>query len=61
MAGRLMIVPATAIKAWRDLQDHVAAFFREMGYETITPYTVDLAGRGPKKRSMFLSEILVPA
>ena len=44
-----MIIPASEILDWRDLQEKVAMFFREMGYYATTPFIVELAGRGKKE------------
>lgn len=31
--GMTMLIPTSAIRDWRDLQDKVADLFREMGYK----------------------------
>src|ERR1700754_2667432 len=44
-----MLIPTDEILDWSDLQEKVAMFFRELGYEAATQLTVELAGRGRKE------------
>lgn len=44
-----VLIPTADIANWRDLQDHVAMLFTEMGYEATTPSIVNLSGRGKKE------------
>lgn len=43
-----MLIPTSEIRNWKDLQNRVAALFREMGYEASSPLTVELV-RGKKE------------
>jgi hypothetical protein len=51
-----LLIPTSQIENWHDLQDKVAMFFREMGYEAATPFTVDLAGRGKKEVDVYIHD-----
>lgn len=48
-----MLIPASAIRDWRDLQDKVADLFREMGYEVRSPHVVDMV-RGRKEIDVYV-------
>jgi len=52
----LMLIPTSDIADWRDLQDKVAMFFAEMGYQTKSPRLVDLAGRGRKEIDVYVED-----
>lgn len=43
-----MLTPTSEVRNWKDLQNRVAALFREMGYEASSPLTVELV-RGKKE------------
>jgi hypothetical protein len=43
-----MLIPTSEIRNWKDLQNRVAALFRDMGYEASSPLTVELV-RGKKE------------
>ena len=51
-----MLIPTSDIADWRDLQDKVAMFFAEMGYQTKSPRLVDLAGRGRKEIDVYVED-----
>lgn len=50
-----MLIPTESISDWKDLQDKVANFFREMGYEVRSPHVVQHV-RGSKEVDVYISD-----
>ncbi|SFB60251.1 Restriction endonuclease [Rhizobium sp. NFR07] len=50
-----MLIPTKNIRDWKNLQDTVANFFREMGYEVRSPHVVQHV-RGSKEVDVYVSD-----